>query len=322
MGTDKQRIIIILLIINAVLISYFGITIKKQINTKNDMLIGLVSDVNNSIAYLDDNISSRIKSELDERYNLVDVVDYRFKHIDSAGNKAVLDIDVKLKAVNSNSKIYLAYSEIDANNVQEAELAKKDGLTYGASIEMDLQKNYQVDVIERVDGGGQSVLNTHKQYIYLYDEFYRMRVQVHSSGSARSNEQIDYDFMFSVNDFGMDEFGLENVLLEVWYEDKVVDKIDITDSIMKYSYSIIGLKEHYNIAIASGQIDPDMSMEDFKKLIEFKSEEKNDSRTYYTYTHRINYSTDYPDLQLDRDKADAMHFSLIITCKDGYRFEW
>lgn len=30
MGTDKQRIIIILLIINAVLISYFGITIKKQ----------------------------------------------------------------------------------------------------------------------------------------------------------------------------------------------------------------------------------------------------------------------------------------------------
>jgi len=322
MGADKQKIIIVLLIINAVLVSYFGITITRQLSTNNNILVGLINNVNSSISYLEDNISNRIKSELDDRANQVEKADYQFTYINAAESKAALDFTVKLKAVNADSRIYMAYGEIDSDTVQEVELARKDGLTYVASVELDLQKNYRYDVIERVEGRGQAILNTRKQHINLYDEFYTMRVQVHNSGSARGNEQIDFDFMFSVNDFGLDEFGLENVILEIIYEDREIDKIDITDKVAKYSDNIVGLKERYNMAVASGRIDPGMSLEEFKKIIEFESEEKDGSRTYYTYTHRIQYASDYPELQLDRDKAGRMRYKLVITCKDGYRFAW
>jgi len=104
------------------------------------------------------------------------MTDYKFARIDADNNQAILDFTVKLKAVSANSRIYMVFSEMNTNNVQEVELVKKDSLTYGASVELNLQKNYQYDVIERVDGGGQALLNTYRQYINLYDQFYVMRV--------------------------------------------------------------------------------------------------------------------------------------------------
>lgn len=324
MGEDRQKKIVLLLMINAVLICFFGISISKQIrqiNTKNDMLAGQIKDIKNSIGYLDNRISNTI-NELNDRYNLVEKVDYKFTHIDSAGKKAVLDITAKLKAVKSNSKIYLSYCDVDSDNIQEVELAKKDGLTYGTYIELDMQNNYVYDIIERTEDGGEALLNTNRGTLYLYNELYDRRIQFHSSGSVREKEQSNFDFVFSVNDFGLDEFGLDSVMLELLYEDKVIDEIDITDSISEYNYGIGLINEQYRLAVASGEIEPDTDIEEFKKTVRPVSEGTDDPRKYYTYTHRINYSTDYPELQLDSDKAGNINYNLIITCRDGYRFEW
>ncbi len=319
MREDKQKVVIVLLTINAILICYFGITFTKNLNAKNDILVNQINNIDKSISYLEGRISDRIQSALDARDNLVDMAVYKYANIDTVNSKATLDLTVNLKAVSPNSKIYLAYSEIDVNIVQEIELARKDVLSYYTKVELDLNKNYQYDVIERVDGGGEVLLNTNKQYISLYDEFYGMRVKMNNSGSSRSNEQIDFDFQFSVDDYGMDEFSLDKVLLEVLYEGKTIDTIDITDSIV--SNDNRGLTDQYNEAIASGQIDSSMSMEEFGKSIGYKPEEENDNITYYTYTHRIDYDTDYPELELYMEKTESMYCNLIITCKDGYQWD-
>jgi hypothetical protein len=255
---------------------------------------------------------------LETRDNLVVDAEYIYANIDTENKKAALELTVNLKAVSPNSRIYLAYSEIDVNNVQEIELVKKNGLSFSASVELDMDHNYQYDVIERADGKGEALLNVNKQYIYLYNEFYEMRVQTHDSGLSRNNEQIDFDFSFSVDDYGIEEFGLDKVLLEVLYEGKTMDTIDITDSI-EFSDSS-GLKDQYNVAYASGQIDTSMSMEEFGKTIGYMPEVKNDNRTYYTYTHKIEYDVDYTELEFDMQKAESIYFNLVITCKDGYKW--
>lgn len=323
MTERRQMLIIILLVINAVLICCFGILVVKQLNEKYDMLSSHVISINNSsVHYLENNITERIKNELDERYNLVEMTDYKFARIDADNNQAILDFTVKLKAVSANSRIYMVFSEMNTNNVQEVELVKKDSLTYGASVELNLQKNYQYDVIERVDGGGQALLNTYRQYINLYDQFYVMRVQFHDMGTVRSDKQVEFNFSFSVNDFGMeDESGLESAMLEILYNNEVIDRIDITNSLMKVTGDN-ELQARYNLAIASGEIDPGLSLEDFMKYIGFEPEENSNSSTRYTYIHRINYNTDYPELQLNKDKAGDMRFNVVITCRDGYRFAW
>ncbi len=317
MREDKQKAVIVLLIINAILICYFGISLTKNLNAKNDILVNQLNNINNSISYLEGDISDRIQSALDERDNLVDTAVYKYANIDTVNSKATLDLTINLKAVSPNSKIYVAYSEIDKKIVKEIELAKKEGLSYYTSVELDLNKNYQYDVIERVNGGGEVLLNIDKQYICLYDEFYGMRVQMNNSGSSSSNEWIIFDFSFSVNDFGMDDFGLDKVLLEVLYEGKTIDTIDITDSILSGDNS--GLTDQYIEAITSGRIDLSMSMEDFGKSIGYKPEEVNDKIAYYNYTHRIDYKSEYPELEFNMEK-NSMYYNLIITCKDGYQW--
>lgn len=318
MGDNKQKVIIVLLIINAILICYLGISITKNLNTKNDILVNQIENISNSVSNLENSISDQIQSALDTRESLVDSTEYKYANVDTANKKAALDLTVNLKAVSPNSRIYLAYSEIGVNNVQEVELAKKNGLSFSARIELDLDNNYQYDVIERVDGGGEALLNVNKQYLYLYNEFYDMRVQMDNFGSSRSNEQINFDFSFSVDDYGMDEFGLDKVLLEVLYEGKTIDTIDITDSIEFSDGS--DLKNLYNVAYASGQIDTSMSMEEFGKTIGYMPEVKYDNRTYYAYTHKIEYDVDYTQLEFDIQKAESIHYNLIITCKDGYKW--
>jgi hypothetical protein len=318
MDENKHKVITVLLVINAIITCYFGISYNKKLSEQNDMLLGQINNLNNSLIHSNNYVTNQIQSLLNESYNMIDTSDYNYISIDAAKNKTVLDLRVSLKAVNADSKIFLAYSEVDSANTQEIELTKKDGLSYGATVELDLNKNYHYDIIERTNGGGERLLNIHKTPIYLNDEFYQMRVQMHGSGSGRGNEDIHKNFDFSIDDFGLDEFGLDTVLLEVWYEGNVIDAIDITDRIEDSDIS--GSREHYNMAVASGQIDPNMSIEDFKKMFGYDQKEMDDTRKYYTYTHRIQYDTDYPDLKLDMDKAEKLSFSLTITCKDGYQY--
>lgn len=317
MKEDKQKVIIVLLMINILLICYFGISITGKLDNRDDVLLNQINNVSNSVANLENSVSENIQSVLEARYNMIDTTEYKYANIDAVNHKATINLSVNLKTVKPNSRIYLAYSEIDANNVQEIEMTKKEGISYGASVEWNLNKNYQYDVIERIDGGGEALLNSNKQYLYLYNEFYENRVQMLGSGSGRSNEQLDLDYSFSVNDFGMEEFGLDRVLLEVGYEGKVIDSIDITDRIASGTGS--DMIDQYKIAIASGEIDASMSIKEFEKNMGFRQEDKNDTRTYYSYTHSIHYDTDYPEQDLDLTKAENMTIKLIITCKDGYQ---
>lgn len=321
MGDIRQKLIISLLVINAVLICYFGISVMIRLNEKSDMLKNEIVNLNREMSFLQNNITNTLKNELDEKYNMVSETGYEFMDIDSATHEAVVDLSVKLKSVNPNSRIYIAYGETGTDSVQEAELTPEEGLTYSAKLKLDLQKNYWYDVIEKVEGGGHSLLNTNKQYLELYDEFYSRRVDLNSLGSYRNDKQIDFDFQFSVNDFGMDEFKPESITLEIRYKDEIIDKIDIKDKLTEYSYDANELEARYRAAVASGEIDEGMSLDEFRKSMDFISEEKDSSRKYYTYTHRIRYD-DYPELQLNSEKAENLHINLIVECRDGYRFSF
>ncbi len=320
MKEDKQTILIVLLVINAVLILYFGTTFNRNQKSNHSMLISQINNINNTVSYLDSSITQRIQNMLDAKENMIASADYEYVNIDTANNKASIDLTVQLKAVSADSKIYLAYSEIDkSSHVQEIELAKKEGLSFGAKFELDLDKNYQYDVIERVDGAGEALLNNNQQNIFLYDRFYRMRVLMDSSGSGRNNQQINFDYIFSVDDFGIDDFGLEHVMLEVFSAGRLIDQIDVTDKLESRVHN--NLKEHYNMAVASGQIDTQMVIEEFIEHMEYADEEKINHRTYYFLTHTIDYDTDYPELELNNQKAENLYANLIITCKDGYESE-
>ena len=57
---------------------------------------------------------------MNERYNLIDNINYSYVNIDADKNKAVLDFIINLKAVSANSRIYLSYNAIDDKAIQQS----------------------------------------------------------------------------------------------------------------------------------------------------------------------------------------------------------
>ena len=314
MRDNKQTIIIVLLIVNLVVSAGFGIYLRNHFQAKNDSLSLQLQSLNNSLAGLSNSISLQIANALAGQDSLVNDVRYRYTSIDTAKKVAVLEFTVELQAVKPNSQVYLAIREVHAAEVQEVLLAREDSLRYRAEVELALAENFEYDIVERVEGGGEALLNSDKGYIDLYTEFYELRVQMHSGGSGRTQEQMDFDIQFSVDDFGLEEFSLAQVQLDLLHNGERLDSVDITERVTSMSVQR-ELQDQYNIAIASGQIDLGMSLEDFATSIDYQVKEE--SRKDYSCSYVIDYA-DYPELKLDIDSAEAISYKLIVTCKDGY----
>lgn len=325
MDENKKKTIIILLIINAVLVCYFGFSIRKQLNRERDQLASHISNISSMVSSLESRISSNMQNILNEKDNMVKKAEYACTDIDADRKKVMADFTVDLKAVKANSDIYLSYRPQSDNNIQEVKLQKINGLSYGASIELHMDKNYEYDIIERVDGGGEALLNVNKQYAYLYDKFYQQRVQLHGTGTTQGGDELFSSCSFSVNHFGIDKFRIDKVFLKVFYNDKLIDSIDVTDRIISSSNG--DLTAHYNAAIASGQISENMSIEEFAKNFYMHIPASDDDRDYYVYNHTIKYS-DYPELKQYKDimrpgvnvsTSGALQMDLVVICKDGWR---
>lgn len=310
MTEGKQKFIIILLVINLIVVSYFGVTIKNKIEDTFWNIESQVQNVRTAVYNIDNEVKSAVSNALEQERNRVVEAEYDYQKIDSKAKKAVIYYSVKLKSVNANSKIFLAYNEENSTYCKEVEMKKINGLTYGVVVDLSLEKNYEYDIIERSDNGAEAVLNTRRYNCSLYDEFFEYRVMENNYGAGKSEDSANFHMYFSVNDFDLSDNAVDNVELKVYYDNKVIKQEDITDKV------IVGADqealEKYYIAVASGEIESTVSTEYVRN---YKSENSNPN-TYF-YQLEIKYS-DYPDLKLNMDEAEDLSINIIVTCKDGF----
>lgn len=309
---DKQKIIITLLVINIIVVSFFGITINNQVLEHNQQLQSEINNLRGAINNIDSNLEYTIESTLEQNRNRIDDIQYSYKSIDAAKDKAVITYTVLLKSVSANSKVYLAYSPDNSAKVTEVELNKTAGVAYQGDVELSLDYNYEYDIVERSDDGAETLLNVHKQRQPLHDEFYTNRVLVVSRGSGKSDTTYGEDFAFSVSDFGISDYALESIKLEVSYEGQIIHQQDITlDLIDAADTKAI---EEFNASIASGEQSKIPEYE-YKEIME----QADRSSVTYFYSYNLFYS-DYPNLNLSFNSEDLLS-KLIFTFKDGYTRE-
>ncbi len=311
---NKQKVIIFLLVLNLIVVGYFGITIRNHVINKNEHLRSEISSLRSDVFNLEHRLSNSIEDILEQNKNRVNHVQYCYKEIDSDAKNAVITYTFELESVSSNSKVYVVYSPQDSTQVVEAELKKVNGLTYEADVELSLDHNYEFDILERSDDGAETLLNTRKEYQPLYDEFYTYRIAMQSRGTSRSNQSYEQSMLFSVKDFGIDDYAIDTMNLEVYYEGKLIDEKDITNDIV--SGSDQEAIEQYHMALASGEVEVSVTESEYveMKKSNVRSDETRD--TYY-YNYKLDYS-DYPDLKMSKDSYEQPQLKVTITCKDGF----
>ncbi|MDF2926566.1 MAG: hypothetical protein K0R57_5480 [Paenibacillaceae bacterium] len=315
---DKTKAALVLLTANLLAVIYYGHSIKKEVASTRNETASVMSNVQREMMNLESRIINGIGNEIKTQGNKVENVNYEYKDIDPVRKTAVVDLTVTLKEVSGTAKVLVAYSAEGNGPSGEAELTLRSGLTYGAQFEVSAERNYLLQVWEKSESGDQRQLNAYEERLSLYDEIYARRVTVDTRGTAVSKEKLEADFSFSVSNTEIPDMGIKKVRLQVMKNNVLYDEVDVTARIQQ-SGSDGQIRDRYNLAVASGQIDPSVTLEQFAR--QNPSPEKPDGRTHYLYFHTVTFAKDYLELKLNQESAHQLSFRLAIEFQDGYVYE-
>ncbi|GBG05667.1 hypothetical protein PAT3040_00151 [Paenibacillus agaridevorans] len=316
---DKTKAVIVLLVFNLIAVVYFGNSLNKKISNVQTNVNSELNNMRNNVMSLESQIVNGVSRVLEAQDDRIDHVDYTVSEYDAVRKRASLALEVTLKEVSPESKISISYSA-EGGPSGEAELVEQSGLKYGTELELSLEHNYEFEVWEQSPANGQRKMNVNQQRLPLYDDFYANRVSRSESGTSTSKDQLDADFSFAVKNLGIAETEMERVYVQVWYGNEPYDEIDVTQKVMESIGDYNQIRDKYNLAIASGSIDSSVSLEQFAKDNHLEKL-KPGADPQYSFRHTIKFGKDYPELELDIAKAKQLSFRLVITFKDGYRYE-
>lgn len=321
---NKGKAILVLLALNLVLMLYFGITLGRKIEANRIQTLSEVAGLNNQLLMMNDSIASRVNEALNAQADRIEQAEYRIVDVDSEADTARVDLTVSLKEAASGSQIYLSYYSSEQKEPQTAELSLKEGLLYGAEIGLSPGHNYYYDVWEE-SGSGKRKLNVNERPLPLYDDLYTGRVQFEGGGTSSSDERLEANFAFTVRDLGWEAAQLDQAVIEVLLNGRMIDEQDITGRLQVSSAAYGMLEDKYRLMVASGQLEPSVSLEEFAEMQDYLPETTdpaNGGDTRYTYKHRIEFGQDYPDMKLDMDSARDLSLKLKLIFKDGFILEY
>lgn len=321
---NKGKAILILLALNLVLMLYFGITLGRKIEANRTQTGSEVAALNNQILMMNESIASRVNDALNAQADRLEQADYRIVDVNSETDTARVDLNISVKEASAGSTLYMSYYSSGQKEPQTAELSLKEGLLYGAEIGLSPGHNYYYDVWEE-SGSGKRKLNVNERSLPLYDDLYTGRVQFEGGGTALSDERLEADFAFTVRELDWEAAQLEQAVIEVQLNGRIIDEQDVTGLLQPSSASYGILEDKYRLMVASGQLEPSVSLEEFAEMQGHQPETTdpaNGGDTRYTYKHRIEFGQDYSDQKLDMDAAQGLSLKLKLHFKDGFTLEY
>jgi len=321
---DKSKAIIILLVINLLAVFYMGYTNKGANRDHASRTEAELRELKQQVQMLEGQIISGVRSELIAQADKVEQLDYSITGADLAQKKANIGIQLALKEVSSSAVIAVSVTSDGQSQPTEQVLEHQGGMQYGAELELSLEQNYELTVWEK-SGAGQKRLNVETLWLPLMDDVYRNRVANASMGTGISDERLNADYSFVLRDLGIPGTELERALLRIRQDGEVYDEIDVTQQTTPRPGQYGEIEDHYKIAIASGQIDNSVTLEQFARDSGYEPEQyvpvdqagEQSGDAQYSLVHTIEFASDYPELQLDSDSAGRLSFEWVLRFKDG-----
>ena len=322
---DKSKTILIVLVVNALALVYIGYTLHGAVRSSNAEREAEFRMLQQQVQQLEYDILSSVRHELMIKDDVVKSFDYAWADVDIEQKQAKIELQVELTEVAAAAEIVITLNREGLDEPLQVVLEPQGGMRYGAEIELPVEHNYELSVWERSESG-QRQLNVGTLRLPLYDELFNRRVDHVGQGHSMSDEQVGTEFSFQLKEPGIPGTGLESVVLHIKRNGTLVDEIDLTGQVIPRPVAYIELEQHYKLAIASGQIDESVTLEQFAmdQGIVPESQGPDDmtgehsSYVQYSISHTIHYATDYPELELDSESAKQLDFEWQLHFEDGY----
>ncbi|HIW32525.1 MAG TPA: hypothetical protein IAA29_07050 [Candidatus Paenibacillus intestinavium] len=131
---DKKNVIIVLLVLNLIVMLYFGNSLGKKIGNYQAQTSADMNFMQNNMMSLENRIINGVGNELRAQTDKIALVDYTVLDVDSAQKQAQVELKVQLKEVSPSAEIWISYSAQDDDQQQEVALVEQSGLIYGTKL--------------------------------------------------------------------------------------------------------------------------------------------------------------------------------------------
>lgn len=266
-------------------------------------------------------MQANVQRMFDEQSNLLEDTQYRLENLDWDKEEGSFLITAKLNEVPEASEIFLSYTAVNESGIEEGMrkevlMTKTNSLSFEVALDLDINNNYTYDIISRTLGGGERLMNTYTNVLYVKDQLFENRFFESSGGIARDEDKAEFRYQFSIDTLGYEQMELAGAEAIIRYNGEVIRTVDISTSVIETTESnILAL---YQIQMADGTIPMDFSFEEFLVANNYIIEEDNPIK-YYVCNYEIPYDA-FPELDLNMKEAEHLSIALKLKFKDG--FEW
>lgn len=207
---------------------------NKKLNLRIEGMESLIrmmnSDINSQYSQISGNIVSQVRTLISLESNLVKSYDFTYEEIKAERGEAHLNLDFAIKEKGGETDIFVLFKESDDPDWEEIPCERVDTLTYRAPLVLSLKGKYTFRFMEKGSSGGEREL--YNEYVEkdLYDEFYNRRILIVENGASENREEYVQYFYIENNTYGLEEFFVKSVHLELYYKDTLVFNGDIGET--------------------------------------------------------------------------------------------
>jgi|GEM_PF-2684095 len=307
---------IVLLLVNMAVVIYYGQSIKKELRAVKDEQTSNYHNLSNQIITQGNNISSSMEYFIRENNNLIADYKHRIVNTDLTSKSGDIEYELVIKESSSNSKIIGEFKELDSNNSYRAEFEHTEGLTYRSKTTLALDKNYEVHIYEQMNDGATKKLNTSEIYLLLYNEVYADRIQGLGSGTVTSDDRITYEHSFKFTGDIIEGANIDKVILQVIdSQQNIFNEYDITNQVSTKTIHNAELEDKYKVALASGQLEYEMTFD--KYVAQYGSELEEKGHPYILYNAEKSFTKDELNEDWEMIRDGRYYFTLKVIFEDG-----
>ncbi|PXW91023.1 hypothetical protein DES38_10657 [Streptohalobacillus salinus] len=309
MKNNQKKLIIYLVSGSLILMIGFGFSLWHNVNQDYQQLQIEVAALQQQIRDLEYQLPAELDKAIAESDSNVSVFDYQYVEMDRATRMVTTNLFITLKEAREDAHYNLVLTDANEQEKSEYGLEHIEGMTYRVSLPLFKNFNYTLTVYEETFDGVQTMMTAGEIELPIHDQLTQDRVYVSQSHSGLEDGEFSAGFLMMVEDFGVANFGVESVSLEVWHEGKQVVEETITNQLEEeYSPELL---EAYNMALASGEIDSDLSLERYIKEEDIDLSSYASDESGYYYEDRFHVS------ELDGVDFADIEVLINVTTKDG-----
>jgi hypothetical protein len=243
------------------------------------------------------NIPETVRRDSEASESKIHAVDIAYLSADVDRQEVSVDVFVTLKETTAGATYTLQLMDKPSEETKRHPLTYVSDTTYKVTLSLKATNNYLFSVTEEHSDGSKRLMSTIDNDLPIRDDLSYGRIGFLHHHIGLNNGELTLGFELDIKDYQLASFGLQSVMLEVWYKGDQVVNQDIKSRLTKEPSS--AMEAYYTGASVS------------EEAYAYEEAIYEEERTQYYYDEALQIDA------LNEANLDQIEVSVTVKMNDG-----